>query len=198
MFTGLVQHVGQVVGREARPDAARFRIVAPGLVSELRDGDSVAVDGTCLTVADVDEAEFSVDAVPTTLDRTTLGEVEPGRRVNLERAIRAGEPLGGHIVQGHVDGVGEVADVSREADALVLRVRLPEEVAVYTVERGSLTLDGVSLTVADLSAGVAKLAIIPYTLGHTNLDRLEEGVRVNLEADVIGKYVARLMDPYRT
>jgi riboflavin synthase len=197
MFTGLVEHVGEVTAREPREGGARFTIAAADLVGELTAGDSVAVDGACLTVSDLAGSAFSVHAVPTTLGRTTLGEMAPGRRVNLERAVRAGEPLGGHLVQGHVDAVGEIVGVDRDEDALVLRVRLPAEVEASTVERGSLTVDGVSLTVADLSAGVAKLAIIPYTLGHTNFDRLEAGARVNLEADIIGKYVARLLVPYR-
>ena len=197
MFTGLVEHVGEIIAREAREGGARFTIEAPDLAAALSEGDSVSVDGACLTVSGLAGSSFTVDAVPTTLGRTTLGDVGPGRRVNLEPAVRAGEPLGGHIVQGHVDAVGEVVDFRREEDAHVLRVRLPDEVAACTVERGSLTVDGVSLTVAGLSAGVAKLAIIPYTLGHTNFDRLEAGARVNLEADVIGKYVARLLDPYR-
>ena len=197
MFTGLIEHVGEVTGREQLEGRVRFAIAAPGLAAELGAGDSVAVDGVCLTVTEPGETEFAVDAVPTTLGRTTLGEIEPGRRINLERAVRAGEALGGHIVQGHVDAVGQVLDVARERDALVLGIALPPEVSEYTVERGSLTIDGVSLTVAGLAGGVAKLAIIPYTLGHTNLGRLEAGARVNLEADVIGKYVARLLDPYR-
>lgn len=199
MFTGLVQHVGELGSRSNAAGGVRFEFVAPGLVPELAPGDSVAVDGVCLSATQIDIAagSFAVDAVPTTLNRTTLADMEPGRRVNLERAVRAGEPMGGHIVQGHVDGVGTVTAASRDDEALVLGIRLPVTVAPFTVERGSLTVDGVSLTVAGLSGGVAKLAIIPYTLGHTNLGRLEKGARVNLEADVIAKYVARLLDPYR-
>lgn len=197
MFTGLVEHVGEVMAREAGEGHVRFVIASPGLAPDLRPGDSVAVDGVCLTVAEPGEEAFAVEAVPTTLGRTTLGEIEAGRRVNLERAVRAGEPLGGHIVQGHVDAVGEVVGATREDEALVLRIALPDGVAEYTVERGSLTVDGVSLTVAGLAGTVAKLAIIPYTLGHTNLGRLGVKSRVNLEADVIGKYVARLLEPFR-
>ncbi|MFW6089189.1 MAG: riboflavin synthase [Gemmatimonadota bacterium] len=198
MFTGLVQHVGELSARSAGEGGVRFDIAAPALVRELAPGDSVAVDGVCLTATGIDPAagSFAVDAVPTTLGRTTLADMEPGRRVNLERAVRAGEPLGGHIVQGHVDAVGAVTAASRDDEALVLGIRLPDAVAPFTVERGSLTVDGVSLTVAGLSGRVAKLAIIPYTLGHTNLGRLEAGALVNLEADVIAKYVARLLTPY--
>ena len=205
MFTGLVQHVGELSSRSNGGSSGsvgggvRFEFVAPGLVPELAPGDSVSVDGVCLTATEIDAAagSFAVDAVPATLERTTLADMQPGRRVNLERAVRAGEPLGGHIVQGHVDAVGVVTAAARDDEAFVLGIRLPDPVAEFTVERGSLTVDGVSLTVAGLSGGVAKLAIIPYTLGHTNLGRLEEGARVNLEADVIAKYVARLLDPYR-
>ena len=199
MFTGLVQHVGEVTAREDRAVGTRLVIEATPLADRLVQGASVAIDGVCLTVAELrgDAGAFSVDAVPTTLRRTTLGEIRPGRRVNLEAAVRAGEPLGGHIVQGHVDGVGTVATATRDDDALVLAIRLPDEVAPFTVERGSLTVDGVSLTVAGLSGRVAKLAIIPYTLGHTTLGRLKGGTSVNLEADVIAKYVARLLDRYR-
>lgn len=198
MFTGLIEHVGEVSVREPRDGHVRFVIAAPGLAGDLAAGDSVAVDGACLTVAEPGEDAFAVEAVPTTLGRTTLADIKPGRRVNLERAVRAGEPLGGHIVQGHVDAVGEVVAAVREDEALILRIALPAGVAEYTVERGSLTVDGVSLTVAGLSGAVAKLAIIPYTLGHTNLGRLGAGARVNLEADLIGKYVARLLHPYET
>jgi riboflavin synthase len=197
MFTGLVQNVGRVRSREDRAGGARLVIEAPGLAVRLAPGDSVAIDGACLTVTELLGDAFAVDAVPTTLMCTTLGRMEPGRPVNLEAALRAGEPLGGHIVQGHVDGVGVVTAAEDEDEAVVLGIRLPHGVAEFTVERGSLTVDGVSLTVAGLSGRVAKLAIIPYTLGHTNLGRLEEGARVNLEADVIAKYVARLLDPYR-
>lgn len=197
MFTGLVQQVGEVTAREDRPGGTRLVIAATELADHLAPGDSVAVDGVCLTATELRAGTIAFDAVPTTLGRTTLGEIAPGRRVNLEAAVRAGEPLGGHIVQGHVDGVGVVTAASREDAALVLGIRLPDGVAEFTVERGSLTVDGVSLTVAERSGRVAKLAIIPYTLGHTNLGRLEEGARVNLEADVIAKYVARLLDPYR-
>jgi riboflavin synthase len=199
MFTGLVQQVGEVTARGDGTGGTRLVIGAAGLAERLAPGDSVAIDGVCLTVTELapDTGAFAVDIVPTTLRRTTLGDVAPGRRVNLEAAVRAGEPLGGHIVQGHVDGVGVVTYATREDEALVLGIRLPDEVAPFTVERGSLTLDGVSLTVAELAGRVAKLAIIPYTLGHTNLGRLEEGTRVNLEADMIGKYVARLLDRYR-
>lgn len=199
MFTGLIAAVGEVVGRTDSGGGVRFEFRAPGgLLENLAEGDSVAVDGVCLTVTGLQRDGFAVEAVPTTLDRTTLGEFAPGRAVNLEPAVRAGDALGGHIVQGHVDGVGEVASAEDEGEGRLLRIRLPEGVREFTVERGSLTVDGVSLTVAGLAGEVAELAIIPYTLGHTNLGRLEAGARVNLEADLIGKYVVRLLDPYQS
>lgn len=196
MFTGLVRQVGEVTVREPRDEGIRFVFAARELALDLGPGDSVAIDGACLTVAELGGSGFAVDAVPATLSRTTLGEFEPGRRVNLEPALRAGEPLGGHLVQGHVDAVGEVVEALGEREALVVRVALPQEVARFTVARGSIALDGVSLTVAELSGGVAQVAIIPYTLGHTNLDRLAAGSRVNLEADLIGKYVAQMLEPH--
>jgi riboflavin synthase len=199
MFTGLIACVGEVTGRAPEGGGVRLEFSAPGRLTEsLADGDSVAVDGVCLTVTGRRSEGFCADAVSTTLGRTTLGEFAPGRAVNLEAAVRAGEPLGGHLVQGHEDGVGDVVEVASDGDGRLLRIRLPDEVGRFTVERGSLTVDGVSLTVSGLAGEVAKLAIIPYTLGHTNLGRLEAGSRVNLEADLIGKYVVRLLDPYRS
>lgn len=199
MFTGLISAVGEVLGRTDSDSGVRFVFRADdGLTGGLAVGDSVAVDGVCLTVTELRPGGFAAEAVPTTLGRTTLGEFAPGRPVNLEPAVRAGAPLGGHIVQGHVDGVGVVAGAESEGEGRLLRIRLPEGVREFTVERGSLTVDGVSLTVAGLAGEVAKLAIIPYTLGHTNLSRLESGSRVNLEADLIGKYVVRLLHPYQS
>ena len=139
---------------------------------------------------------FGVDAVSTNESRTTISGFEVGRRVNLERPLRAGTPMGGHIVQGHIDGVGTVVEFEPMPGETQLRIELPEDVLRYTVPRGSLTVDGVSLTVAELAGNVAQLAIIPYTLGRTNLSRLTASTRVNLEADLIGKYVAAMMVPH--
>lgn len=197
MFTGLVEAVGRLVSRTEDASGVRLRIENPVLSGSLSDGDSVAVDGVCLTVTEAARGSFAVRAVPATLGRTTLASIEPGRRLNLERAVRADSLLGGHLVQGHVDGVGVVESVVELGEGRRIRVRLPDEVSRLTVDRGSLAIDGVSLTVAERAGKVADVAIIPYTLGHTNLGRLAAGDTVNLEADVIGKYVQRLLEPYR-
>lgn len=195
MFTGLIEHVGRVEERRPLGGGARFRIAAP-FSGELEDGESVSLDGACLSVVEAGGGAFVVEATRVTLGRTTLGGWAAGRRVNLERALRVGDRLGGHMVQGHVDAVGEVEEVEPAGEAVLVRIRLPAEVRRVTVPRGSLAVDGVSLTVADLEDGVAELALIPHTRQHTALDRLSAGVGVNLEADLVGKYVERLMRPY--
>ena len=196
MFTGLVEDVGEVVFVDPTEDGIRLTLQAATLAGDLKPGDSIAVDGTCLTVTQEEEDRFSVDVVGTTMGQTTIGQYAPGRVVNLERAVRMGSPLGGHLVQGHVDAVGEVLSMQPEGDSWRLRIRLPDEVLAYSVPRGSIAVDGVSLTIARLSEDVAEMAIIPYTLEQTNFSRLETSSMVNLEADLIGKYVARLLGPY--
>ncbi len=200
MFTGLVETVGTIESREEFDQGMRFRLVAPGFAETLSDGESVALDGVCHTVFEVDVSNhsFRFESIRTTLSRTTLGEFEPGRLVNLERAIRAGDPMGGHLVQGHVDGTGEMTEVETAGETVFLRVRLPQEVRRLTVLYGSIAIDGISLTVNRLMDDVAEVAIIPYTFQHTNVSRLRSGDRVNLEADMIGKYVDRLLEPYRS
>jgi len=197
MFTGIVHTVGKVTSREARGGSMEFCIEALDFAGSTRPGDSVAIDGVCLTVTTSSDTGFSVDAVDVTMARTTLGGWKVGRPVNLERALVAGQPLGGHLVQGHVDGVGIVTEMVREREQSRLGVQIPESVAAVTVPRGSLAIDGVSLTVAGVSEDVAQFAIIPYTWSHTTLCSFELGSRVNVEADVIGKYVRRLVEPYR-
>ena len=200
MFTGLVETVGTIESREEFDQGMRFRLVAPGFAETLSEGESVALDGVCHTVFDVDVSNqsFRFESIRTTLSRTTLGEFESGRAVNLERAIRAGDPMGGHLVQGHVDGTGEMTEVETAGETVFLRVRLPQEVRRLTVLYGSIAIDGISLTVNRLMEDVAEVAIIPYTFQHTNVSRLRSGDRVNLEADMIGKYVDRLLEPYRS
>lgn len=197
MFTGLVETAGRVLEREEFEEGIRFRLAAPDLAGRLSEGDSLSIDGVCHTVFDIAEDRFSFESVRTTLSRTTLGEFTPGREANLERAIRAGEPMGGHLVQGHVDGVGVMTEVEKAGETVFLRFRMPAEVARLTVLYGSIALDGISLTVNRLFQDVAEVAIIPYTWEHTNVRRLEEGSRVNLEADLVGKYVDQLLRPYR-
>jgi riboflavin synthase len=195
VFTGIVEEVGDVVAAELRPEGARLRIRAPQLAPLARLGDSIAVSGCCLTVVERDGDVVAFDAVPETLSRTTLGGLEAGRRVNLEDSLRAGEPLGGHIVQGHVDGVGEVASREPEGDGARLAVRAPGDLRRFLVEKGSIAVAGVSLTVAALTEDGFEVALIPHTLAVTTLGELNPGDRVNLETDVLARHVERLLRP---
>ena len=195
MFTGLVDDVG-VVERVERTEAGRTLRVASRYTG-LAIGESIAVNGACLTVLAIGEGWFEVAAVVTTLDRTTIGEWTEGRRVNLERAMRLGDRLGGHLVQGHVDGVGEVESVECRDDALLVDVRLPAELEPLMVLHGSVAVDGVSLTVNALpSPGILQLSIIDHTARHTTLGALQVGAAVHVEADMVGKYVRQLAAPY--
>jgi riboflavin synthase len=195
VFTGLVDDVGRVERVEVA-EAGRELLVRCRY-DDLADGESVALDGVCLTVRERGAGWFTCADVVTTLGRTTVGEWEVGRRVNLERAMRAGDRLGGHIVQGHVDGVGVVQRVAEQEDALLIDVALPPELDELMVPHGSITVDGVSLTVNALAApGVVQLSIIEYTRRHTTLGLRAPGDRVHVEADVIGKYVRKLLSPY--
>ena len=196
MFTGIVTAVGKIHQRIELQEAAEFTVRAPGFAAGLTDGESVSVSGVCHTVTASTEETFGFVSGLTTLERTTFGSLEPGGHVNLERALRVGDALGGHIVQGHVDCTGEVKGLERHGETVLLTVALPKEVAAVTVERGSLAVDGVSLTVSRLSGEVAEIALIPYTWTHTAFEHLAVGDRVNLEADLIGKYVERLIGPY--
>jgi riboflavin synthase len=192
MFTGLVEDVGTVRGIEAGPEGARLRI-ATGLGAELRHGDSISVEGACLTATDVVAESFAADVMNQTLGLTTLGALGEGDRVNLERALRAGDALGGHIVQGHVDGVGEVLSVADDGFARRLRMGVPDGLGRYLVEHGSVAVSGVSLTVAGLGDDWFEVALIPETLERTTLGVLGEGGRVNLELDVLARHVERLL-----
>lgn len=193
MFTGIVREVGVVREVSRDGDGARLRLGA-GFSGELAAGDSVAVEGVCLTVADLDDEGFAADAMNQTLALTTLGDLAAGDPVNLEPALRAGDPMGGHVVQGHVDGVGEVIAVRDDGFARRVEVRLPEELRRYVVERGSVTLAGTSLTVAGVSADSLEVALIPETLERTTLGGAREGARLNVEVDVLARYVERLLE----
>src|SRR5690242_19437272 len=195
MFTGLVDDVG-VVERVERTEAGRELRVLSRYVG-LAACESIAVKGACLTVREHGEGWFTVAAIVTTLDRTMIGSWEAGRRVNLERAMRLGDRLGGHLVQGHVDAVGHVEAVQRRDDAMLVDVRLPEELEPLMVPHGSVAIDGVSLTVNALPApGILQLSLIEFTSRHTTLGDLRAGDRVNVEADMMGKYVRQLVAPY--
>lgn len=192
MFTGIVSAVGRI--DRATPDAGGMELTIRAPYRGLELGESVAVNGACLTVSARGRGWFRTHAVATTLGRTLLGAYQAGRRVNLERALRADDRLGGHFVQGHVDAVGDVARVGEAGDALLVDVRVPAEIARVTVPTGSIAVDGVSLTVNALPApGVVQVSLVPWTREHTTLGDLEAGDRVHVEADVIGKYVERLL-----
>jgi riboflavin synthase len=195
VFTGLVDDVGRIEQVEVTAAGREFRVACR--YDDLAEGESVAVDGVCLTVRERGAGWFTAAAVVTTLGRTHLGEWERGRRVNLERALRAGDRLGGHVVQGHVDGVGTVRGTADAGDAWLIDVEIPDDLDPLMVPHGSITVDGVSLTVnAQPAPGVVQLSIIEYTRRHTTLGLRARGDRVHVEADVIGKYVQRLIAPY--
>ena len=190
MFTGLIEAVGRVGGISRT--AAGLRIaIQTDMAGDLADGESVSVNGVCLTASQRDATGFSADIGPETARVTTLGSVKAGQPVNLERAMAANGRFGGHFVQGHVDGIGTIRDVRVEGDARWLRVAFPPELAPFFVPKGSVALDGVSLTIAALGPEHFDVMIIPFTWGHTNLSGLQAGSPVNLECDVVGKYVAR-------
>ena len=192
MFTGIVRELGEVTAIERSDAGARLR-VACSFAGELAEGDSVSVSGACLTAAELDEAGFAADVMNQTLGLTTLGELEPGAAVNLEPALRAGEALGGHIVQGHVDAVGEVLAVADDGFARRVSVGVPGSLERYLVEHGSVTVAGVSLTVAGLDGTSFEVSLIPETLERTTLGAVAAGSRVNLEFDVVARYVERLL-----
>jgi riboflavin synthase len=194
VFTGLVADIGKVESVEKTGDGARLKI-STSLAPELGDGDSISVGGACLTAAALADGGFEADAMNQTLELTTLGDLEPGDPVNLELALRASDRLGGHIVQGHVDGVGEVSSVSEDGIAKRVEVAAPAELLPLIAERGSITVDGVSLTVSALGEKTFEVSLIPETLERTTLGNLAAGDKVNLEADVVARYLQRGSTP---
>lgn len=195
MFTGLIQDLGTLEASERGTDGARLRI-ATALAGDIAVGDSVAVDGVCLTATEVAHGSFAADAVRQTLAVTALGDRAGGDRVNLELAMRAGDRLGGHIVQGHVDGTAEVLSVEPEGIGKRIRIAAGADLQPYVVERGSITLDGISLTVAALGEDWLEVALIPETLERTTLGAAAPGRKLNVEVDVLAKYVARAVSPF--
>jgi riboflavin synthase len=189
VFTGIVENKGRVESIEPQQDMARLVIHVPEIASELKLGDSVAVNGTCLTVTACDGQCLSFDAVRETLERTALGDLKPGSEVNLERAMRADGRFDGHIVQGHVDGVGRVERLTRQGDDVQLFIECEREFAELLVDKGSVAIDGVSLTVVTAGEGGFDVILIPHTLSVTTMGDFEPGRRVNLEADILGKYI---------
>ncbi|HWX46317.1 MAG TPA: riboflavin synthase [Solirubrobacteraceae bacterium] len=193
MFTGLIEDLGSVAAIERDDEGATLRISTP-LAAELAVGDSIAVNGVCLTATRVDAGGFEAQAIRETLERSTLGALAPGDPVNLELALRADGRLGGHIVQGHVDGVGTVAGVREEGFSRVVAVDAPAVLLPYVAQKGSIAIDGVSLTVSALRDGGFEVSLIPETLERTTLGRAATGDRVNLEADILAKHVERLLE----
>ena len=194
MFTGLVEEVGRVSSLQDG-EMLHLSISADLVTGDTRAGDSISVNGACLTVGEADGRTLTFFAMPETLRRTALGSLVEGSPVNLERAMAAGSRFGGHIVQGHVDGVGEVLGVRPEGEAEIWEFGAPEAVLRYCVEKGSICVDGISLTIVSVGDSSFTVSILPQTRANTNLGTLDEGSKVNLEADVIGKYVERLLEP---
>jgi riboflavin synthase len=193
VFTGIVGEMGSIEAISATSDGARIRLSAPGTAPGCAIGDSVAIDGCCLTVVALGDGALEFDAVAETLRRTTLGALRPGDRVNVEAAMRMGDRLGGHWVQGHVDGVGELTTIEPDGDGVRVTFAAPKAVARYTIEKGSVCVAGVSLTVAAYDDDGFTVALIPHTRAVTTLGALAPGARVNLEADLVGKYVEKLV-----
>jgi riboflavin synthase len=193
LFTGLVEELGTIAGRQQRADGSRIAVAASLVTSDIANGDSIAVNGVCLTAVDVTPTSFAADVSPETLDRTTLGRLELGSLVNLERAMLPTTRLGGHIVQGHVDGRGTFLSAVEQGDFWTVAVGFPAELGRYFVEKGSVAVEGISLTIAALRDDTLEFAIIPKTWQMTNLQTLKPGDPVNLEIDIIAKYVERMM-----
>jgi riboflavin synthase len=194
MFSGIVEGTGRIRDVVERETTRRFRVDVPSFAHELDLGDSVAVDGACVTVTGLHPGGFSMDVIGTTLDRTIARSYGDGSRVNLERALKLGDRLDGHLVQGHVDGLGRLTRSVKEGEFWLMDFELPSEVFSETIEHGSITLNGVSLTVSELlpDSGV-RIGIIPFTREHTNLGEVEPGAMVNVEGDLLGKYVSRIL-----
>jgi riboflavin synthase len=190
VFTGIVKELGEVESVDRSEEGARLRIRA-GLAGELAEGDSVSVNGACLTATKAGDGSFEADVMHQTLSLTTLGELKPASPVNLELALRADDRLGGHVVQGHVDGTGAVVEITDDGFAKRLRIELPDELLPYVVERGSIAIEGVSLTIAELADPAIEVSLIPETLERTTLGRVQHGDRLNVECDVLARYVRR-------
>ena len=191
MFTGIIEHLGTIKTLSLDEQGGRITIQAPSLAASLAVSASIAVNGCCLTVAACDKKTFSADLSPETLNKTTFPSLNEGDRVNLEQPLTAGKEFGGHFVLGHVDGTGSVVAMDPEGDSWRYSVRVPDDMAKYVVPKGSITVDGISLTIAHWENNVAEIAVIPFTYEHTNIRDRKPGDTVNLEADVLGKYIER-------
>ena len=194
MFTGIVEHVGKVESLQTSAQGSRLCVHAGPLAASLAISGSIAVNGCCLTIVEIHGETFAADLSSETLRRTAFGELKRGARVNLERPLTAGKEFGGHLMQGHVDGIGRVARVDPDGANWWLGVRLPSELLRYVAMKGSIAIDGISLTVANLATDVVEAAIIPFTYANTNLQALRPGDAVNIEADILAKYLERLLE----
>ena len=193
MFTGIIEELGQISSLEKNANGAKIRIFAKIVTKDTNEGDSIAVNGVCLTALDVKSDSFTADVSQETLDKSTLGRLKNGAKVNLERAVTPNTRLGGHIVQGHVDSRGKFVSAVQSGDFWTVRVSFPREIGQYLVYKGSISVEGISLTIAELGADYFEIAVIPKTWELTNLSTLKSGDQVNLEADVIAKYVERIL-----
>lgn len=193
MFTGIIEEMGKIKKIHKGNDSARLTIEADVVLTDVKLGDSIAVNGICLTVVNFSRSIFDVDVMAETLRKTNLEELKPGDRVNLERALRVGDRLGGHIVSGHIDGVGVISRQQREDIAILTEIEAPPEVMKYVVTKGSVAIDGISLTVVNCTDKALVVSLIPHTAKLTTLGYKKTGDRVNLESDIIGRYVERLM-----
>jgi len=195
MFTGIIEDKGEVLRIEYRGQEKRLTITLPSYLTEVQLGDSININGVCLTVVQKKGREIELDLSQETLQKTVLGELKKGDQVNLERALRLTDRLGGHIVTGHVDGMGVIIEKRGERDFLQLRIRISESVSKYVVQKGSIAIDGISLTVNECRGGEIQMTLIPYTLDKTTLMGKKVGDRVNVETDILAKYVEKLMNP---
>ncbi len=194
MFTGIVEEVGSLIAKKPGSASATLTICAPYVLKDVSLGDSIATNGVCLTVTSFDTTSFTADVMHETLDRSTLGTLNPGDPVNLERAMSAQGRFGGHIVSGHIDGVGRITAIKRDDTAIWYTIDAAPEILRYVIEKGSITLDGISLTVARVSTHDFSVSVIPHTQAHTNLISKHVGDQINIECDVIGKYVEKLLN----
>jgi riboflavin synthase len=193
MFTGIIEDKGKVLKIEYRGQEKRLTVGLPPHLTEVQLGDSININGVCLTVVQKRQQSIELDLSKETLQRTILGELKEGDQVNLERALRLADRLGGHIVTGHIDGIGVIVEKNKERDFLQLGIRIPESVSKYVVEKGSIAIDGISLTVNEYQEGEIRLTLIPYTIEKTTLVEKKVGDRLNVEADILGKYVEKLL-----
>ena len=193
MFTGIIEETGSISSLEKRADGARIKIAARVVTADTLEGDSIAINGVCLTALNINSDSFAADVSNETLNRSTLGDLNVGSKVNLERAVTVSSRLGGHIVQGHVDARGRFLGAEQDGDFWTIRISFPQEIGQYLVYKGSISVEGISLTIADLGDDSFAVAVIPKTWNQTNLSALKNGDAVNLEADVIAKYVERIM-----